>query len=96
MFSVIHEMSTVGLPNHLTNQFGSLYAEYPTAAQAAIMQEIAWQTVCHYQRDGVDCSGVVTSNVTVEKTAIRIYPVPAQEYISIHCQELLPIQSVIG
>ena len=83
MFSVIHGMSPVGLPNQLTNPFGGLYTEYPTLAQAAIMQEIAWQTVCDYQRDGVDCTPLATSAIIAEKPIISVYPIPANEQLTI-------------
>lgn len=81
MYSVIHKMSPVGLPNQVTNQFGNLYTVYPTLAQAAIMQEIAWQAVCDYQRDGVDCITVAVS--PVKKPSIVLYPVPAKEDLAI-------------
>lgn len=78
VFSVIHGISPVGLPNQLTDQYGNLYTVYPTPAQAAIMQEIAWQTVCDYPRDGVDCSSDVSVN-TIDKPLFSIYPVPASD-----------------
>jgi hypothetical protein len=83
MFSVIHGISPVGLPNQLTSEFDVLYTEYPTPAQAAIMQEIAWQTVCDYQRDGVDCGPLDISTIASEEPMISIYPVPAKENITI-------------
>ncbi len=82
VYSVIHGISPVGLPNQVETEFGNLYAVYPTPAQALIMQEIAWQTVCDYPRDGVDCSGNVSTS-TIEKPIFSIYPVPANEYITI-------------
>jgi hypothetical protein len=83
MFSVIHGISPVGLPNQLTSEFDVLYTEYPTPAQAVIMQEIAWQTVCDYQRDGVDCGPLDISTIASEEPMISIYPVPANEDITI-------------
>jgi hypothetical protein len=90
VYSVIHGVSPVGLPNQLETEFGNLYAEYPTPAQALIMQEIAWQTVCDYPRDGVDCSGNV-STPTIEKLAFSIYPIPANEHLTIQYDALTGI-----
>ena len=83
MYAVIHKMSPVGLPNQLTNRYGNLYTVYPTPAQAAIMQEIAWQTVCDYQRDGVDCTVLSIPSVEDKRSNIKIYPVPANDQLSI-------------
>lgn len=83
MFSVIHGISPVGLPNQLTDEYDILYTEYPTPAQATILQEIAWQTVCEYQRDGVDCGPLDISTLAAEEPTISIYPVPANENITI-------------
>lgn len=87
MYSVIHGSSPVGLPNQLTNQFGNLYTVFPTPEQAAIMQEIAWLTVCDYPRDGVSCSVDVSVN-TVEKPLFSIYPVPATDQLTIQYDAL--------
>jgi len=83
MYSVIHGTSPVGLPNQLTDQYGTLYSVYPTPAQATKMQEIAWATVCDYQRDGVDCGSVGIAAANNEKPSISIYPVPANDQLSI-------------
>jgi hypothetical protein len=57
MYSVIHKVPPIGLPNQLTDEWGTLYSLYPTASMAAKLQQIAWETVCAYPRDGVDCFG---------------------------------------
>lgn len=88
VYSVIHGVSPVGLPNQLETEFGNLYTEYPTPAQALIMQEIAWQTVCDYPRDGVDCSGNV-SVPNIEKSAFSIYPIPASDHLIIQHDALI-------
>ncbi|MFT4535025.1 MAG: hypothetical protein ACJA1A_001389 [Saprospiraceae bacterium] len=88
MYSVIHGMSPVGLPNQLTNQFGNPYTIYPTTEQASIMQEIAWQTVCKYQRSGVECETVALYPISKESPNIKIYPVPANDFISIEYDAL--------
>lgn len=67
----------------MTNEFGGLYTVFPTSEQAAIMQEIAWQTVCDYPRDGVDCSTVDLPTIDKESSNISIYPVPANNQLSI-------------
>jgi hypothetical protein len=70
MYAVIHKISPVGLPNQLTDEWGGLYATYPTVAQAAKMQQIAWQTVCAYNRDGVICNIPLGLNLDVIKDVI--------------------------
>lgn len=82
MYSVIHGASPVGLPNQLDDPFGTPYAVYPTPAQAAMMQEIAWQTVCDYPRDGVDCSSDLSTG-SVEKNIFSIYPVPTNDELTV-------------
>ncbi|MCF6279565.1 MAG: T9SS type A sorting domain-containing protein [Flavobacteriaceae bacterium] len=77
VYTVIHGASPVGLPNQLTDPYGNLYTVYPTPEQAAIMQEIARQTVCDYQRDGVECAALGISSVENENSNIKIYPVPS-------------------
>lgn len=81
MYAVIHGESPAGLPNQLTNRWGTPYSVYPTPAQAAIMQDLAWQTVCDYSRTGVNCSGLSVSSSN--KETIKIYPVPAKDLLSI-------------
>ncbi|MFK7906447.1 MAG: T9SS type A sorting domain-containing protein [Chitinophagales bacterium] len=83
VYAVLHGVSPVGLPNQVTNEFGGLYTVFPTPEQAAIMQEIAWQTVCDYPRDGVDCSTVDLPTIDKEDSNISIYPVPANNQLSI-------------
>lgn len=77
MYSVIHGKSPVGLPNRLTNQYGTLVSTYPTVAQATAFQEIAWQTVCDYQRDGVSCSPTSISKDSPINTTVSVYPNPS-------------------
>lgn len=83
MYAVIHGKSPVGLPNQLTDQYGNLYSTFPTTSQAEKMQEIAWQTVCDYQRDGVECGTVSFSSNINQKETFNIYPVPTNEFLSI-------------
>ena len=88
MYSVIHGMSPEGLPNQLLSPFDVLYDVYPTPEQAAKMQEIAWQTVCDYPRDGVDCAPLSLTENTQEESFISVYPVPAKENLSIRYDDL--------
>ncbi|MFK7787375.1 MAG: T9SS type A sorting domain-containing protein [Crocinitomicaceae bacterium] len=87
MYSVIHGTSPQGLPNQLTNDSGTLYSIHPTPEQAAIMQEIAWQTVCDYPRDGVSCSLDVSVS-TIDKAQFTIYPVPVSNELTIQYDAL--------
>ena len=83
MYSVIHGVSPLGLPNQLMTEFGGLYTEFPTPEQAEKMQEIAWQTICDYERDGVDCNSLSVSENEKLKVPVKIYPIPANEEINI-------------
>ncbi len=94
MYSVIHGVSPVGLTNQLTSQFSVPYPIYPTLAQAAKMQEIAWMTVCNYPRSGVNCNvplGIkdkVTDKNSVRPNkdnniAVTVHPNPAQNEIQL-------------
>ncbi len=89
MYAVIHGTSPVGLPNQLTDQYGNLYTVYPTLVQAEIMQEVAWRTVCDYPRDGVDCAPLAISPIEQAKPTIRVYPVPANDHLTIQYDEYL-------
>lgn len=89
MYSVIHGVSPVGLPNHVTNRFGSLYSIFPTPTQAIEMQKIAWKTVCDYQRDGVDCEVVSVTNLDNDKSILNIYPNPTDDYLMIELNEVV-------
>lgn len=89
MYSVIHGVSPVGLPHQLTDEWGIPYAVFPTAEQAAIMQRIAWQTVCDYGRDGVSCNvtSVASNNHSINN--LNIYPNPSNDFISIGANTIL-------
>lgn len=90
VFSVIHGTSPVGLPNQVEDEYGTLYPDFPTPAQATMMQEIAWQTVCDYPRDGVDCSSDVSTE-TLEKPIFSIYPIPANDQLTVKYDALAEI-----
>lgn len=78
MYSVIHKKSPVGLPNRLTDEWGTQYDVYPTAEQAFMFQKIAWETVCDYGRDGVDCNNSSKLN-KIKSPTISIVPNPAEK-----------------
>lgn len=89
MYGVIHKESPVGLPNQLTDEWDILYSEYPTVAQAEMMQRIAWSTLCDYPRDGVNCSQL---SISEEKNAINsfsIFPNPAKNKVVISSSEII-------
>lgn len=83
MYSVIHGVSPEGLTNQLTDEWGGLYTEYPTPAQAAKMQQIAWATVCDYARDGVECGITSIDDNAIDAEDITVYPNPANADITI-------------
>lgn len=60
MFACVYERSPVGLSNHLKDEWGSFYPALDPAL-ALKLQELAWETVCEYERSGVECSPASTS-----------------------------------
>ncbi len=81
MYGIIHEESPLGLPNQLTDEWGTPYVSFPTTNQAQVFQRLAWQTICAYQRDGVSCSPS-SVNKLVEKN-YKIFPNPSNGKINI-------------
>lgn len=92
MYGVIHKESPVGLPNQLTDEWGILYTDYPTAQQAEIMQRIAWSTLCDYARDGVNCLPASLSDGSNSTATFALFPNPAENVVTISAQEI--IQSI--
>lgn len=89
MYGVIHKESPVGLPNQLTDEWDILYSEYPTVAQAEMMQRIAWSTLCDYPRDGVNCSQLSISEVNNSLNSFSIFPNPAKNKVVISSSEII-------
>ncbi len=79
MYSVIHKKSPEGLPNRLATQWGVPYEVFPTPAQALELQKIAWETICNYKNDDVECA-TKTKNVE-DQTNYRI--IQNADYIQI-------------
>ncbi len=80
MFAVIHGESPEGLPNQLYNVWQEPF-EAPSPAVAAVLQRIAWQTVCQYARAGVTCSPV--ANIEPQAESFRFFPNPADDYLTV-------------
>ena len=89
MFAVIHGMSPEGLPNQLYLSSGGPY-DAPSPALAAVLQRIAWQTVCQYPRDGVSCAAVGSHEPPVR--SYRISPNPAGDYLTIEHDTGAPLR----
>lgn len=81
MYGVIHKASPLGLPNQLTDPWGAPYTTYPTQAQAAKLQQIAWTTLCDYPRDGVICSPTLLTELQQPKSIF--YPNPINDVLHI-------------
>lgn len=93
MYGVIHKESPVGLPAQLTDEWGVPYAVYPTNAQALVLQQIAWETLCAYPRDGVSCTPLSVSGVSLPVSDnYTISPNPANDRIVI--KSLAPIDAI--
>lgn len=83
MYAVIHGESPQGLPNQLTDEWGGLYTIYPTVEQASMMQQIAWETVCAYDYDGVECLSTAVNEYTAISTRFSLFPNPSAGSITI-------------
>jgi hypothetical protein len=53
-YACLYKRSPVGLTNYAATEFSVPYTGMPTAEQAAVFQQIAWDTVTSYSRSGVD------------------------------------------
>ncbi len=80
MYAVIHGQSPAGLPNQLYRDWGVPF-DAPSPALAAVLQRIAWRTVCQYPRDGVACQPVSSEERQV--MAFRIFPNPAGDFLTV-------------
>ncbi|MCC6458999.1 MAG: hypothetical protein IT260_00920 [Saprospiraceae bacterium] len=80
MFAVIHGVSPEGLPHQLYLGTGGAY-DAPSPAVAAVLQRLAWQTVCQYSRDGMNCAAVGSHEPAL--SSYRIAPNPAGEYLTV-------------
>lgn len=80
MYALIHGQTPEGLPSQLYNVWGGAF-DAPSPALAALLQRIAWRTVCQYPRDGVACSATASD----ERQAIpfRIFPNPASDFLTV-------------
>ncbi|CAM2005936.1 PKD domain-containing protein [Acanthopleuribacter pedis] len=56
MYAALYRRSPVGLDHTLIDRWGQPYSA-PSAAMAAAMQQVAWDTVRNYEHNGWVCSG---------------------------------------
>lgn len=56
MYGVIFKKSPVGLPAQLKDMYNVNYSPAPTNSQAAVLQKVAWEAVCNYNRTNVKCN----------------------------------------
>ncbi len=92
MYGVLHKESPVGLPHQLTDEWGIPYPVHPTPEQSVIFQRIAWNTLCEYPRDGVECTlGVYNHG---EETELSVVPNPTQGEVEIITNQPLNISIV--
>ncbi|MBK8442050.1 MAG: hypothetical protein IPL35_00935 [Sphingobacteriales bacterium] len=68
MYSCLNKTSPEGLPNALTDPWNTPYSTYtteanpvPTPTQAAIFQQIAWQTASNYAKSGINTNTLTLS-----------------------------------
>ncbi len=97
MYGVIHKESPVGLPNQLTDEWDILYSDYPTPAQAEMMQRIAWSTLCDYPRDGVDCSPSSLSIELLEaESNYSMFPNPTKDKVTLISNKMINTLEIIN
>lgn len=81
MYATIFKQSPVGLTTNISNEWGVAFADMPTTAQAAVMQQVAWNTVINLS----SLTGVSTlsTNTPLEKNKLLVYPNPTNQYLNI-------------
>jgi hypothetical protein len=83
MYACIFRDSPAGLPTQLKNKYGNNFPNMPTAAQAAVMQRVAWETA----KEFADVTGVETTsrttNLNPETQQFHLFPNPATHHVKI-------------
>jgi uncharacterized membrane protein YgcG len=74
-YATMYQRDPTGLTNVVNNEWGQAY-NMPSAATAAAMQQIAWQTVCNYSRSGVSCDGSTPAPVDPPPPVVISPPSP--------------------
>lgn len=70
MYATIYRTSPEGLTTMINNQWGGLFPDMPSSAQAQIMQEVAWNTVVNLP----GWTGVVDGGIDLNNGLIAYYP----------------------
>ena len=79
MYATIFKKSPEGLTHQITDMYGQVYTPAPTLEMAKIMQKIAWQTVCAYNRTNVNC----TTNIEDNPEAFVVGSKVSHDYIQL-------------
>jgi hypothetical protein len=93
MYSSIFGVSAEGLPHRLHNNWQTLYNVYPTPDQAAVLQRVAWETVCKYAHDGVQC---ITDTHDEMLSRHSLYYDPSEQSISTLIPSALRVVDING
>ncbi len=83
MYATLFKQSPFGLTTALNTKYGNAFSDMPTAQQAQIMQQVAWETVTELS----SWTGV-TQNLSTTKfennQKIEIYPNPAKNQLFVN------------
>ncbi len=80
-YACIYQTSPIGLPSQTYGEWGGAFNP-PSAQMALKLQEIAWETVCNYQKSGVKCTPTSIKE-NPNSGSISTYPNPANDRLNI-------------
>jgi hypothetical protein len=84
MYGYIYKESPLGLTTTLFNEWGIPFADMPSPEQAAVMQEVAWQTLIELnQYSCVEEAPSSNSGPELTQANFKIYPNPAPDWITL-------------
>ena len=75
-YASLTRRSPIGLSHELKNWWGGDFGVIPVN-MAKTLQNIAWETVCNYEHNDINCD-VTTNSVEVDLEDISIYPNPGR------------------
>lgn len=88
MYATIYGKSPVGLTSNINNEYGVPISNMPTAAQALVMQQVAWNTVTSLTTWTGVSPTVTNIDFDMQMETFSIYPNPSSDYITIGVNHL--------
>jgi len=81
MYATVYRASPIGLTTNLNNQYNTPFTDMPTAAQATIMQQVAWDTVTNLS-SWTGASSTL-SDADFDLQTLSVYPNPSSDFITV-------------